>query len=489
MSKKTKKNKAIETIWQQPDLGVINDELPPPPKLPADVFGVWGEWIISAAKSKSAPPDYIALPLLCATAGLISNVRRGKAHDGWVEPTILWGALVGLPSTGKSPALDIVLNPLRKIEDELATSYRDETLHKFHEDYARSEAIKAEYQRSLKGAIKNGDDCPQMPAEAIEPEKPPRPRLVVTDTTIEKVALLLMHNARGLILFRDELSGLLTNFERYGGGSDREFYLEAFGGRPYTVDRASRDEPLIVPYNSLSITGSIQPDKLERLLKNSEDDGFSARFLYAYPERVPIENPSAMIKPDKLYHAFKRLHRLSFDDCRYREIPFTKEAAEEFLEWRRGNVKAEDSASGMLLSLLGKMPGLVIRIATVLAYLDWSADENHKEPEVLTLTHVDRAMQLIDDYFIPMAWRTFGYAALPKAQRDARAIAKYIIRNKSKEINLRDFRRMSMSPVTDVGALEAAVHHLVDCNWLELAESNSTGRKAKTYMVNPLLYT
>lgn len=51
---------------------------------------------------------------------------------------------------------------------------------------------------------------------------------------------------------------------RYSGGGDRQFWLEAFGGRGFTVERMGR-EPLTIDMLSIGVVGGIQPDRLKSL--------------------------------------------------------------------------------------------------------------------------------------------------------------------------------------------------------------------------------
>ena len=75
-----------------------------------------------------------------------------------------------------------------------------------------------------------------------------RPKTVCGSSMPQRRRLLaiLGENPGGLICFRDELAGLLGGFDKYGGsGSDRSFWIEAYGGRPYRYDRVSlKDDPI-----------------------------------------------------------------------------------------------------------------------------------------------------------------------------------------------------------------------------------------------------
>ena len=66
----------------------------------------WAEWITRAAVAAGAPPDYVACALLAVAGAMIGNARWGSPWEGWKHPPVVNVACVGLPSAGKSPAID-----------------------------------------------------------------------------------------------------------------------------------------------------------------------------------------------------------------------------------------------------------------------------------------------------------------------------------------------------------------------------------------------
>ena len=60
-----------------------------------------------------------------------------------------------------------------------------------------------------------------MPADAEIPEPFVAPRLYVSDSTIEKLAVLFQARPQGMLVIRDELAGLFLNLSRYSGGTDQ----------------------------------------------------------------------------------------------------------------------------------------------------------------------------------------------------------------------------------------------------------------------------
>ena len=77
-----------------------------------------------------------------------------------------------------------------------------------------------------------------MPAEAVAPPEPEPPQIVTSDATPERLGVMLAHNWKGLACYRDELAGWLGGMDRYSKGeSEKSFWTEAYGARPYTIDR------------------------------------------------------------------------------------------------------------------------------------------------------------------------------------------------------------------------------------------------------------
>ncbi len=76
----------------------------------------WRNWIGDAARLAGAPVDYVAQAVLGSVAGIGGRRVVVLPTPGWPEPLRLWLAAVGLPATGKSPALESVNRQLRIFE-------------------------------------------------------------------------------------------------------------------------------------------------------------------------------------------------------------------------------------------------------------------------------------------------------------------------------------------------------------------------------------
>ena len=369
---------AEEVPWPEPDMAMIKLHRHPAPHLPLNVFGsFWSKWIADAAEAKGAPADFVAMGLLAAVGAIVANSRRGSPWPGWVEPPS-WAAAVGLPSSGKSPALEAVTELVSALEQELDADF-DERMRENMVARELSKAKRENWQVDVRAAAKKAITPPDPPPDVEPPEPPARRRLVMNNSTTEQVVRILAVNERAVLLHRDELAGWLGSMDKYGGnGADRATYLEAFGGRSYVVDRVKEGGSVRVPFLSVGILGGIQPDRLATMLLAGDDDGAAARFLYTWPEPRRPTRPTCSPDTAAAMEALRRLLTLEQNEQEGRKgprvVPFDAAAANYVQEWREQVADMEPVASGLFLSWLGKLPGYAVRLAVVFEYLWWAGD-------------------------------------------------------------------------------------------------------------------
>jgi hypothetical protein len=482
--------------WPEPDLSVLNEGRRRPPELPVEVFGPWKEWLNATAAGCSAPVDYVAASLLASAAATIGNARWVKPWDGWKEPCSLWFAAVGKPSSGKSPATTPILEILRLIEQGMAEGFEDKLLQ-WETDKEAAKVARENWQSEIKQADRESTPPPVMPALAIEPEKPVRPRIITSDATIEAISTILSGQPKGLLSTRDELSGWLGSFNRYNaGGGERAFWLEAFGGRAFTVDRVKSDRPIKIPNLTISVLGGIQPDRLTTMLMSGDDDGLASRMLFVWPEPLRPCRPRIIADKEAALDAFRRLHSLQMALDEYGEltptvISLTPDAADVFENWRKQHYEDTQSASGMLSGFYGKASGVVLRLALVLEHLWWSWG-NDDAPQYVTLKAITAAAALISGYFGPMAERTYGDAALPIVERNAATIARWIMKEQPTELNIRKlYHDVRLPGLREPKPTHEAFRFLEEFSLVRpnpSREGKSPGRKKGDFLVNPKIF-
>lgn len=91
--------------WPEPDMSLVDaDQAMPPLFDPALLPSPWSAWAFEQAEAVGCPVDYVAAALLASASAWIGNARRIAATPDWIEAPHLWFALIGMPSTGKTPA-------------------------------------------------------------------------------------------------------------------------------------------------------------------------------------------------------------------------------------------------------------------------------------------------------------------------------------------------------------------------------------------------
>ncbi len=482
--------------WPAPDPRLLRAELPPAPQLPLrDVLGPrLSQWVTDAAEAKGAPPDYVFAAMLAVTGATIGNTRWVSPWRGWAEPPVIWVMCIGLPSAGKSPAIDAVLTPLRNAEKPLRQE-AEAQMKAWAEKAELAKLAEQTWREAAKAAIKAGDTPPDRPPGCDAGPPPHIPRLVVNDGTIERLGAILAQQPRGTLQMRDELAGWLEGMQRYaGGGTDRPFWLEAFGGRGFTVERIGR-EPLTIDRLSIGVLGGIQPDRLKSLLFKADDDGLLARFLPIWPDPAPLRRPQAWADEDLMEGALARLLALDLvtdeqGESRPWLIPFTDDARGLMDDFRLAARGWETGAEGLILSFIGKLPGMAARLALVLGVLDW-ATEGACEPHEITGQHFGRAAHLVEAYFLPMARRAYADAATPKAERAARRLVGIIREQGWQRFTSRDVQRLDRAGLGGKAELDPALALLTEGECIRPVDPPTNpqgGRPQRLFLVNPALH-
>jgi len=193
-------------------------------------------WVEDISDRMQCPPDFPGVGAMVVLAALIGR-KIGvypKLHDEWFVVVNLWGLFVGRPSEMKTPVLNEITKPLKKLEAEAKKIFEEA-----EKEYAAA-TRRAKLQEELvlgeaKKALKSGTspatvDRLFMDLDDSIGEIPYRKRYIVNDATVEKLGVLLNENPNGLLLIRDEVSGWLSTINRGDRPNDRAFYLEACSG-------------------------------------------------------------------------------------------------------------------------------------------------------------------------------------------------------------------------------------------------------------------
>lgn len=384
-------------------------------------------FVVAAASAIGCAVEYIALPLLAATAAAIGNTRRIQLKRGWTEPPILWSALVGESGSHKSPAQEVALRPVHKRQRQALREHA-EAMERYGEERLTHERDLAAWKKS-----KTGAPPPERPTEPVAE------RFVTADTTVEALASLLSKQPRGLLVAVDELSGLIGGFDRYNhgrGGADAAHWLEMFGARPLVVDRKTSGTTS-VPRAAVCVTGGTQPATLERILgQDLKDAGLLARLLLAMPPARPRQWSDAEIPPQveaQVSRLFERLYAFEPDrDDDGEPYPATvvlgDDAKRIWVAWYNAHGEAMADLSGDLAAAESKLEGYAGRFALVIHCCRVAAgDATVADPLVLDAESMRAALKLTDWHRHETAriYATFGES---RPQKERRQLVEWIAR-------------------------------------------------------------
>ncbi|XIA62194.1 DUF3987 domain-containing protein [Bradyrhizobium sp. TZ2] len=486
--------------WEAPDESLLEDRRGTLPAFPCDVFPTGlSDWLSRASRGAGCLADHVAVPMLGVASGLIGKARRVQATSSWVEPLTLWTCVIGESGSRKTPGLRTVTRALDQIEAENAPTYLDASV----KHMAREEKAKAELKRWRKecaaAAIKKIEP-PLMPIEAVDPGDFIFPSLYVVDSTVPRLAKLCEVRPRGMLQICDELSALFTNMKQLGA---RPFYLEAWNGNRFVVERVADNRSFTVDNLLVGVIGGFQPDKLSRAFAGDED-GMYGRFMFCWPA-VPDYFPltDSILEVDPAFQSLlTRLIRLPAEDengkFAPRTIPLSAGAREEFEHYRQFVAHAKRSLEGREQQWLAKSETHVLRLAGVLTYLAWADASSGTGLESISAAlepnEIDRrfmavAVRLVRDYFWPHARAALRQVGLTDRHRQVRRVLRWLRSNDQHEISLKDIRREALGGSVDVEGTRDLVDRLVIAGWLRALPIVQTGgRPRERWAVNSRLF-
>lgn len=439
-------------------------------------------FVISAARSIGCDVCYVAVPLFAALASAIGNTRRIQLKRGWTEPAIVWVAIVGESGTQKTPALTLGTEQVHRRQRDAMRQYAEERVRYFVE--------KQQYERDLKAWERNatGGEAPH------QPEEPQLVRNVVSDSTVEALATVLLHNPRGVLLEREELAGWIASFNQYKGGrgADAQHYLSMHAGKFILVDRKQGSPPTVfVPAACVSVVGGIQPAILDRILgAEHRDSGLLARLLLAMPPRQPKRWSDATI-PDaveaEVRTLFERLYSLETDlnddgDPTPRSLPLTPAAKEIWVHFVNTHGEEHMDLIGDLSAAWSKLEGYAARLALVLHCARCAAGDSTADPDFVDVESM-RAGITLSKWFGLEARRVYGVISESDEQRKRRQLVEWIQRRGGR-ITVRDMTRGLWEYRGQADAARASLNDLIQSRlgrWTGGSSGGKGGRPSETF--------
>ncbi|HYD05361.1 MAG TPA: DUF3987 domain-containing protein, partial [Reyranella sp.] len=291
------------------------DDRHPPPFPLAVVPDPWRPWIEGHARA-SPCLDYIAQAMLAAVAAACGSRFVVDVTPLWREPLVLWQALVGAPSTGKTPALVAA--------------------------------------RQLLGSVKAPDDFARLPRAG---------------KAGNGVTAWFVH--RGVSLWHDDLEAWLAEISP--DRRERGLTVACWSGdRSHGASNAVEVGHQIARVPA-SVFGSFQADRLAERLSEI-DEALSSRLLYCWPvPRLDVRLDDAAVDLAGVRVLMQRLVNLPGTVAQPTALALQPAAAErlqELLPMLRAFMR---DAEGLEAAWIGKAAGNIVRLAGLLCLIGWAA--------------------------------------------------------------------------------------------------------------------
>lgn len=356
-------------------------------KFPVEVFPLPVQQVITATNENlNFPIDFIGASLLYAVSVAVGNTHSVEVKKGFRQSAVLYLAIVARAGTTKSHPLSFALQPI--VERDKRT-------------YRQYEQQRQEYEKAVSLSKKERE---QQAFE--EPIKPIWQKFLLSDFTPEALAEVHKFNKRGIGVYVDELAGWFKNFNRYNKGSEMEFWLSQWSGKPINIDRKT-GEPVFIPLPFISVAGTIQKGILNELAKDSRtQNGFIDRILFVIPDNIQKEYWSETDLPPVVSENWERIISnllnlsVSNDDTLNPSpdiLKFTPEAKKVLFEWQKVNTdQCNETESEALSGIFSKMEMYVLRLALIIEMIRYACNESDKK--AISIEAVQGAIKLVE-YF------------------------------------------------------------------------------------------
>jgi hypothetical protein len=350
------------------------------PAFPLDTLpGVVAAYARDRALLTGSDVSAFAMSALVAMSVCLDHrIMVQPKHDRhYLISGLLWGLLVGDPSTRKTTPVNMVEAMLKRFDRDAAR------MRQFHVDIL----------------VSNGETQKDAEARVAAAR-----RRVINDATTEKVCSVLAEQDCGAGLFRDELSGWIGAMDKYGGAGrgaaqDRSIWVKAHDGGAYIQDRLSGSR--IVNNLSVSILGTVQMQRLVEM-GSLDSDGLLQRFnpVMMSPAAPDRDDPTDSREVADFEHLLRKLDRMTPET--YRITPAAAKVRKTFADemvWA-SRMTEPSMAFG---SWLGKKERTLNALALLLHVAEVAEGRVPAGADIEEATYL-RALRIIENFLLAHGW-------------------------------------------------------------------------------------
>jgi hypothetical protein len=373
--------------------------------------------------------------------------------------------------------------------------------------------VKGKIKIAAKGKGKDGvvetNEVAKLKADFVELSAHAEPeatrRLFKTnETSIQSMTVLQNQNPRGLVVFRDELMGLLAGWDRDDKADERAYFLEGWNGNgSYTDSKIGRG--LTEAKNiCISLLGGIQPDKLKRYLYQAlqgNNDGLMQRLqLAVWPDEPEswdlIDTEPNKADKQRAYAIMQTLAEMDFNQFgavqgEYDDRPyfrFDNAGQAVFNEWltELQTVKIKQEENPLMVEHFGKYRSLMPSLAMIFHSIDIADGKTQGQVSAQSARLAVAWCKYLESH----ARRIYAMAQSPEHEAAVKLAEKIKAKALPNPFTSRTVQQKGWHGLKDKQEVDAACNILIDENWLTMTRKPkpSTGRTPlPEYNINPAL--
>ncbi|MBT9096405.1 DUF3987 domain-containing protein [Methylovulum psychrotolerans] len=504
-------------VWEPPN--PIADQTPPVQALPPELIPEpYRAWLADVSHRMQTPMDFAVISAIVITGSVIGagcGIRPKRLDDFEVIPN-LWGACIGRPSVVlKSPSMKEPMQLLDRLQADYGEQFESDKAAAEFDSVANDamlDDVKNRIKKAAKGHGTDGvvkpDEITKLRADYLELTQNATPEVTrrlfkTNETSIQSMTVLQNQNPRGILVFRDELMGLLAGWDREDKADERAYFLEGWNGNgsytDFKIMRGLTDAKNVC----ISLLGGIQPDKLKRYLYHAlqgNNDGLMQRLqLAVWPDEPEhwelVDTVPNKADKQRAYGILNALAELDFigqggavqsgdDDRPF--FRFDQDGQAVFNSWftELQTVKIAQEENPLMAEHLGKFRSLMPSLALIFHCIDVADGKARGDVSA----QAARLAVAWCGYLESHARRIYAMAESPEHAAAVRLAGKIKAKALPNPFTAKDVYKKHWHGL-DKPEVDAACNVLIDENWLMMARKPkpATGRPPlPEYHINPI---
>ena len=450
------------------------------------------EYALEVGTSVGCDPMVPVAAGLAAVCAAIDARSRLELVNGFKVPPVLWLMTIGSPADKKSPGSKPMFGVLAEIERDDQARYQMD-LQRWEAEEAAFAATKKEFlTQAASGehamAAMGGDPLAHLPTLPVLRPPPVPKRLVISDSTSQKMIRLAADRPEGLLTYLDEANGFFGKLTNPTSGDDRSAWVVSYESDRYFMDRVGAGS-ILAENLALSIYCNVQPQVFRKVLPNLSSDGFIQRFIpiTLRPAMTRLGHPVpawSSLRP-QWDHMIRQVHAAGQRSYTLSEGAYA--VFREFQQWYEGSKQDERlmRSPNEFMTAFGKLEGLTGRLALVLHMME------DRDSTVVSADLMRRVVEIVRSFVIPSL--RYCYCDLAGLSEESHEywITTHILQIANEgTVSLSDIRRSGRRQFGDMRSFEIeqlirdTMAELAARQWVMLAEDN---KKTTTWAINPML--